>query len=209
MATFEFGEDMEEAERTIESSINGIQFPDEVQGPFVSRINNNTFPVIQLTVTGDRDIPSMQRILNDSVVPRLEQVEGVFSVTLVGQVAEQVTVTVDTDKLEDLGLSMFQVSQAISNNNTSFPAGNIDQNGASFPVRTTHELGSLKEIRNLTIGYERVNLPGDTSADNRGQRPVLLSDVAEVTMGTAEASSISRTNGKASLNVVVVKDPGR
>ena len=207
LATFEFGEDMEEAERTIESSINGIQFPAEVQGPFVSRINNNTFPVIQLTVIGDRDIPSMQRILNDAVVPRLEQVEGVFSVTLVGQVAEQVTVTVDTDKLEDLGLSMFQVSQAISNNNSSFPAGNIDQNGATFPVRTTHELGSLEEIRNLTIGYERVSLPGDTSADNRGQRPVLLSNVAEVTMGTAEASSISRTNGKASLNVVVVKDP--
>ena len=52
-----------------------------------------------------------------------------------------------------------------------------------------------------------MSLPGETSADNRGQRPVLLSDVAEVTMGTAEASSISRTNGKASLNVVVVKDP--
>ena len=57
LVTFEFGEDMEEAERSIESNINGIDFPDEVDKPFISRINNNTFPVLRLSVTGDRDIP--------------------------------------------------------------------------------------------------------------------------------------------------------
>jgi hydrophobic/amphiphilic exporter-1 (mainly G- bacteria), HAE1 family len=50
-------------------------------------------------------------------------------------------------------------------------------------------------------------LPAVGLANLRGERPILLRDVAEVELGTAEASSISRTNGRPSLNVVVLKEP--
>ena len=159
LLTFEFGENMEEAERTIESSISGIDFPDDVEEPFVSRINNDTFPVLQLSVTGDRDIPSLQRILDEVIVPQIERVDGVFEVTVQGEVDERVTITLDTDKLEDLGLSMEQVSSVIRSNNTSFPAGDIDKNGSNFSVRTTHEFGSLEDIRNLPVGFENNGNP--------------------------------------------------
>lgn len=212
LLTFEFGEDMEEAERTIESSISGIDFPDDVEEPLVSRISNDTFPVLQLSVTGERDIPSLQRILDEVIIPRIERVEGVFEVDLQGEVDEQVTITVDTDKLEDLGLSMQQVSNAIRANNISFPAGDINKNGSNFSVRTTHEFGSLEDIRNLPVGFESNGNPGGASpvsgpANLRGERPILLRDVAQVEIGTAEASTISRTNGRPSLNVVVLKEP--
>jgi hydrophobic/amphiphilic exporter-1 (mainly G- bacteria), HAE1 family len=212
LLTFEFGEDMKEAERTIESSISGIDFPDVVQEPLVSRISNDTFPVLQLSVTGDRDIPSLQRILDEVIVPQMERVDGVFDVSVQGEVDEQVTITVDTDKLEDLGLSTQQVSNAIQGNNASFPAGDIDRNGASFSVRATHELGSLEDIRSLPIGFENSGNPGGTlsvsgPANLRGERPILLRDVAEVEFGTAEADTISRTNGRPSLNIIVLKEP--
>ena len=212
VATFNFGEDIVEAKRTIESNINSIQFPDGVENPTVTRISNDTFPVLEMVAIGDRDIASMQRILEDTVIPRFEGVEGVSEVNVLGQVDEQVTVTVNTDKLEDLGLSMLQVTDAIRSNNIGFPAGNIVNNEINFPVRATHELGSLEEIRNLTVGYERVVLPeeilaGTPPSDLRGQRQVLLSDVAEVELGTAKAKGISRANGKPALSITVVKDP--
>ena len=99
IATFEFGEDIVEAERTIVSNLNGIRFPDGVEDPLVSRIANDVFPVIQLSVLGDRDIPSLQRILDDLVLPSIERVPGVFEVNVIGGSYEQVLVTVDTDKL--------------------------------------------------------------------------------------------------------------
>ena len=113
IATFEFGEDIVEAERTIVSNLNGIRFPDGVEDPLVSRIANDVFPVIQLSVLGDRDIPSLQRILDDLVLPSIERVPGVFEVNVIGGSDEQVLVTVDTDKLKDLGLSVSQVSKSI------------------------------------------------------------------------------------------------
>ena len=124
---------------------------------------------------------------------------------------EQVTVTVDTKKLDDLGLSMLQVSTAIGDNNISFAGGDIDQDGANFPIRATHEFGSLEDIRNLTVGFELPLVsaaPGvPTITDRRGDRAVLLRDVAKVKFDSAGSNSISRTNGKPSLSLAVLKDP--
>ena len=211
--TFEFGEDMKEAERTIESSLSGIDFPVDVSDPQVTRLNNNTFPVLQLSVKGDRDIPSLQRLVDDLVVPQVDRVDGVFSVSVLGRVDERVTVTVDTDKLEDLGLSMAQVTAAILGNNSSFPAGDIDQAGSTFPVRATHELGSLQDIREVPVGFETILTGLTTGAASlrvrsfSGNRLVRLGDVATVELSTAKAASISRTNGQPSLNLVVIKEP--
>ncbi len=212
LATFEFGEDMDEAERTIESNVNGIQFPAGVEFTTISRINNETFPVMQLSVAGDRDIASLQRLLDDVVVPSMEGVDGVFEVIVLGRVDERIAVTVDTRKLQDLGLSMNQVSGAISGNNIGIPAGSITDGPVTFPVRTAHQLGSIRDIENLVIGYEQVSLPGAGRAapgprDSQGQRPVFLSDVATVELGTSDATGIARTLGKPSLNLWIIKEP--
>ena len=212
LATFEFGEDMDEVERTIESNVNALQLPDGVEFTSVSRINNDTFPVMQLSAAGDRDIASLQRILDDSVIPRFEATDGVFRVLVIGRVDERVTVTVNTDKLEELGLSMFQVGEAISSNNVGIPAGNITDNEITYSVRATKQLGSLQEIRDLVVGFEQVALPTDGppspgGTNMRGQRRVLLSDVATVELGTAEARGIARTQGKPSLNILIIKEP--
>jgi HAE1 family hydrophobic/amphiphilic exporter-1 len=212
LVTFEFGTDMEEAERTISSKISSIQFPDGVKDSVVSRINPDVFPVLQLSILGQRDIPSLQRLVDDLIIPRIERVDGVSRVDVVGEVEEQVLVTVDTDKLEDLGLSLFQVSNAIRENNLSLPAGGLTERGRTFAVRTAHQFGSLEEIRHLVVGFEPVPARGSTLAPlNPGgtsnQRPVRLKDIAEVSLSTAEAASISRTNGKPSLGLAIIKEP--
>ncbi len=212
IAGFEFGTDMDEAERDIESGINGLSLPAGVEDSLFRRLDTDLFPVLQLTVLGGEDIPSLQRIVEDLILPSIDRVDGVFSTEVVGEIDEQVVVTVDTDKLEDLGLSLQQVSTAIKQNNVSIPAGDVENRRESFSIRTAHEFGSIDEIRNLTIGFDRSNNGAGTSAANVNtrstQRRVLLSDVAEVELSTAEASSISRTNGKPSLGIVVVKESG-
>ncbi len=210
VANFNYGEDMAEAHRTIESRVNGLSLPPAVEVAVV-RINSDLFPIMQISVSGDRDIVSLQRILDDSVIPRLESVSGVHEINVAGEVDEQVTVTVDTDKLQDLGLSMFQVSEAISGNNVGLPSGRITEGGVTYSVRTSKELGSIQDIQDLVIGYEQVVLPSDSPAPAvgglQGQRRVLLSDVATVELGTSEARGISRTLGNPSINLSIVKEP--
>ena len=116
LATFEFGLDMEQTERDIVSSLNGVGFPDEVSDPMVSRIATDVFPVMQLSVLGDRDVPSLQRVIDDFIEPAIEQVDGVFEAAVIGKIDEQVSITVDVKKMEDLGLTISQVDAALSGN---------------------------------------------------------------------------------------------
>ena len=202
--TFEFGQDMDEAERTVESDINGLDLPYE---PYVYRLNSDTFPVLQLSVSGDRDIPSIQRVIDDHIMPAIDKVEGVFDVSVAGEIEEQVIVTVDTQKADDLGFSISQISNAIAGNNASFPSGTIDKDGSSFLVRTTNEFGSIEDLRDLAVGFEKNDLAVPVGGDKRGDRIVRLKDIASITFDTDEATTISRTNGKPSINMAVLKKP--
>ncbi len=205
-ATFDFNADMDEVERDIESAINGTTLPDDVS-TFVSRINTDSFPVMQLTISGNTDIPSLQRLTSDVINPRLNRVDGVSTIFTAGEVQEQVVVSVDADKLEDFGLSMFQVGDAISQNNASFPSGSITSRGSSYPVRTTNELGSMQDIRELTVGFERTSESPQQPGPLSGKRPITVADVADVELTTAAPRSITRTNGKPSLSVIIIKEP--
>ena len=205
LATFDFGTDMDDAEREVESAVNGTNLPDDVV-VIVSRLTPDAFPVIQFTVSGDEDIPSLQRLVNDVINPRLRRVDGVGAMYTLGEVEEQVIVSVDADKLKDLRLSSVQVADAITQNNISLPAGSINTRGTGYPVRTANEFGSLEDIRQLTVGFEQTEA-GFPQAPQTGKRPIKVSDVADVELTTADPQRISRANGKPGLILAIVKDP--
>ena len=76
LANFEFGIDMAEAERAIQTNVNGIVFPNGVNDPIVARINPDEFPILQLSILGDRDILSLSRIVDTLIVPKIEEIAG-------------------------------------------------------------------------------------------------------------------------------------
>ena len=207
LANFVFGTDMAEAERTIQSRIGNVSFPNGVEDPTVGRINVDTFPVLQISILGDREISELQGIVESLVIPAITKVDGVFSADLSGAVDTQVLITVDPDQLTTNGISLFQISQALEENNVTFPAGSITEDGQTYPIRTTHSYNSLDEIRDLVIGFP-ASQPG-AGAPGRATNiaPVLISDVATVTVGAGSATSISRTDGTPSLGISVLKDP--
>ena len=208
LATFNFGMDMKEAEREVESAINGANLPDDVV-VFVTRLSTDVFPVIQFTVSGDEDIPSLQRLVADVINPRLSRIEGVGTIWTLGEVEEQVVVSVDSDKLKDLRLSSVQVADAITQNNISLPAGSISTRGAGYPVRTASKFGSIENIRELTVGFEQTDagFPQQQQGPQTGKRAIKVADVAEVELTTADPQRISRANGKPGFTLAILKDP--
>ena len=202
LASFKFGTDMREAELTIISNLNGISFPPGVDEPAVVRINPDTFPVIQLSVLGDREAIEVQEFVESLVVPAISSVDGVLRIELTGLVDHQVHVTVNTVRLSDFGISMLQLSRVLRENNVTLPGGSITQGSQTFPSRTTNSYNSLEQLQNLPIGLTSFQ-PSLANPENQ----VLLSDIAEITLGMGTGSSVSRTNGSPSIGVSVLKDP--
>ena len=209
LATFNFGTDMKEAEREIESAVNAANIPDDVV-VLVTRLSTDVFPVIQFTVSGDEDIPSLQRLVADVINPRLSRIEGVGTIWTLGEVEEQVVVSIDSDKLKDLRLSSVQVADAITQNNVSLPAGSVNTRGAGYPIRTASKFGSIENIRQLTVGFEQTDtgIPqAPQLGPQTGKRAIRVADVADVELTTADPQRISRANGKPGFTLAILKDP--
>ena len=208
LATFEFGTDMAQAESETSSSVNAVSFPELVADPIVGRIDPDAFPVLQLSITGERDLVELQEILEADVLPVISDVPGVFGVEVAGEVQRQVNVAVDPAKMEEKGISLFQVSQALADNSVALPGGVVsDSEGKVFPIKTSSRYESLDDLRELSVGFPR-QFPMDPGAAASGPpAQVTLGEIAEISLSAGTATSISRTNGKPSIGVSVIKDP--
>ena len=193
-ATFEYGTDMAEAQSTIAAAVNDIAFPAGVEEPTVGRFNPDQIPVIQFSVVSDRDVSEVQGIVQSRILPAISEVEGVMDVVLTGEVERSVRVVADVDKLASTGISLFQISAALSENNLTLPAGLVFDGTQAVIAKTTHTLDSVQDVRDLAVGASESGL-------------VRLSDVADVTLGSGRPKSISRTNGKPGIGVAVSKKP--
>lgn len=212
LANFTFGTDMDEAERIITSNLNNIVFPSGVNAPRVGRINSDSFPAILLSVLSDSEIPELQQIVQTLILPAIESVDGVFSVDVTGGSDRQVLIDLDTAKLSETGISTFQVMNTLRENNVTLPAGAVTENGQTLTIRISNTYSSLDQIRNLVVGVSRPGgLAGTQTGDGSGSQSapeqVMLSDIAEVSLGAGVASSIARTNSKPSIGLSVLKEP--
>jgi HAE1 family hydrophobic/amphiphilic exporter-1 len=194
-AQFDYGTNMDKVEQEIAASVNDLVLASGVGQPTVDRIDLADFPIIFFSLLGDREVSELETIARTDVVPAIEQVGGVARVSIEGAAAQQVRVTLDPQKLAQYGLTTQQVVTALQQNNVSRPSGIIiDSEGRVLPVRTTSRYTSLEDISNLAV----------TSSE--GASPVQVADIGRVEMATDPFASISRTNGKPSLAISVVKE---
>ena len=203
-ANFVTGSDTDSAEDEITSRVSGLNLPDDAGTPTVVRITTDIFPVMRYSVTGDRDIPSLRRIIDDQIVPPLEAIPGVYDVTVQGGITERVSVIVDPESLDEYDLSIQSVINAVSSNSIDLNAGSIEQGARSLALRTWHGYTDLDAIAAVPVAYTR-----DTAGPNATGKvtPVLLSQVADVVIDTPQAGTVSRTNGQTSISVSVLRLP--
>ena len=207
-ANFAPGADVETAEEEIRSRVNGLQLRDEAGDPYVLRLTSDIFPIMWLSVSGERDIPSLQRVVDDDILPRLEAVDGVYDVNVEGGAEERISVVVDPVRSDEHGLAIQDVVNAVSGNSVDLNAGSLDNGDRSLGLRTYRGYGDLDSIRDLPVDYRRAAFnPAGAPAVNDGGTPIMLSDVAAVRVDTPNAATVSRTNGQPSISLQVLQLP--
>ena len=84
-------------------------FPTGVQSPLIMQLNPTMIPIM----VASADIDNMTQIeisdyVDNTVVPYLESVEGVASVTAVGSVEETIQITLDEDKIDKINKDVIE-----------------------------------------------------------------------------------------------------
>ncbi len=156
------------------------ELPEEADDPTVQDVDFTDQPIMTISVSSDR--PAKQLIsLAETVQDELEAVNGVSRVETSGIPDREIQVIVQPEALKNFGLQLTQVSQAISQADASLPVGNIINNNIEYTVNYKGGLQNAEGIRNIPI------------TQSAGSS-VYVRDVATVSDGTAEPSTISRIN---------------
>jgi HAE1 family hydrophobic/amphiphilic exporter-1 len=166
---YSFSKDMEKAEDEVRRALSNVDLPGDVEEPNVSRQSISDFPIISLSVSDDKkSLEELTKYVKNTVVPQVEKVQGISSVSVSGEQVEEAELVFKQDKLKQLGLDedMVKKQQGMSQQQTQ---GAVQQAPSAASIPTV----KLKEIADIKV--------------------------------TGKAESISRTNGKPSIAVQVVK----
>lgn len=191
---FNWGTDMDFATLQMREKVDLVKrgLPEDIETPLVVKMDPSMMPVLQIGVTGGRDLVELKTLAEDEIKPALERVPGVASVTLTGGLEREVQVAVDPVKLQNYGLSLAQITQLLRAENFNQPGGEIRDASRILFVRNLGQFQSLEEIRSLPLTASSGSV-------------VYLRDVAEVTDGYKDVTQKTRLNGRPSIGIHVLK----
>ncbi|ONI46288.1 hypothetical protein AN641_01860 [Candidatus Epulonipiscioides gigas] len=186
---FDYGTDMDETYTELQQELNKVVLPEDAMDPILMQMSLDASTIMQLSISstiGD-DITSF---INDTLIPELETLTGVAEVASYGLSPGYVSIEVDEIAMAQYGISISQISNAISGAKFTIPAGEVEQGTQLIKVSTIGELTSLPEIANTPI----VTSSGNT---------IIVDDVADVKYIKEKMDTVSRYNGFDNLSITI------
>ena len=169
------------------------KLPDTVDEPVVAKVESDSFPVVYLAVeTGSLSPLEASDYIKRYVQPRLSVLPGAADVRIFGERQVSMRINLDRTRLAGYRLTVQDVEDAIRRQNAEIPAGRIESQAREFTVVAETDLQTPEQFGGIIVA----NVAGF---------PVRIRDVGSVAIGAIDERTISRFNGKPSLNIGVIK----
>ncbi|HKI65185.1 MAG TPA: efflux RND transporter permease subunit [Burkholderiales bacterium] len=169
--------------------------------PIIKPKGIDDVPVVTLTFwSKDQKVGAyeLERVAHAAEI-ELKRVPGTREVQTLGGPGRAVRVLLDPDRMNAYGISALDVRNALQLANVALPTGKLVRENREIVVETGDYLRSAADVRQLVVGTSE-------------QRPVYLSDVAEVRDGPNQPSHYvwigTRQGEHAAVTVQVTKKPG-
>lgn len=185
------------AAQEVRDKVNSIlaDLPQDADPPIIEKIDADADPVISIALSGPVSQREISEYADTVLKRRLETVNGVGQVRLVGERLRQINVVTDPAKLSSLGLTSADVVAALGSQNVQIPGGKVEESRRDLTLRT----------------YGRVTRPEDFGAlpvATRNGYPVRVRDVARIEDGMEDAESIASVGGQPAVVLQVRKQSG-
>jgi multidrug efflux pump subunit AcrB len=183
---FPWGYDMSQALLAVDAAF-AQELPSLPQGTSYDIIQmspNVIMPFVSYALISNSVSPSdLKQLAQYQIVPLLTGIPGVRRVGVLGGQTREVQVSVDPNKLRAYGLTLADVSQALSQTNTIEAVGRLEDNDLLYLAIDNNAFTSIDSVRNVSL---RVGPDGI----------VRLADIAQVTMGMVPQWMLVDDNGK-------------
>lgn len=194
---FDAGIDTDKALQDVREKIDmaKAKLPAETDEPIVNEVTmSRENPMLVLNLAGNVSERTRTTIAKD-LQEKLEGLQGVLEVDLIGDREELMEIIVDPLAMESYGLDQAQIISFISRNNRLVAAGAMQSSEGRFPVKVPGVFDNAADVLNMPIKAV-------------GDRVVHFKDIAEVRRTYKDAESYARLNGEPALAMEVVQRSG-
>ena len=194
---FEYGVDMEEKKRQLESALDAVVIPETAQEPSIMAISMNMMPVVALSVSSEtEDIVELTSTVESTILPKLNKIDGIASATITGQHIEEVTFDFKKEKMEQLGLTEDTVKQMVQASDLAISLGLFEFKDSEEALAVDGKFKTVDDLKEMLI-------PVTPTAENPSPF-VKLSEIADLEV-IGKVQSVSRTNGEDAISIQIVK----
>src|ERR1700680_1301980 len=188
------GTDATQAALEVERRVNAMRsrLRAAASDPRVNKADPSAQPIMEVALTGGKPDQLFQ-VANDQFIPALTSVTGVAAINISGGQQTEIQVKVDYSKLAAYGLTLANITTAMTNANVDAPVGSIDQGVSTLNVRSLGSFQTVDDLRNLVV----------TQTTTGG--PILLGDLATVQLGYKLQTQYQRLNGADAVGLPFVK----
>jgi len=170
------------------SSVSG-RLPEDVEDPTVVKADNDSSPIMRLTVSAT-DMPQgdLANLVEDVVQPRIQAVEGVAQAQVYGERKKAIRVRVMPASLAARGFSVDDVVRLVSSASATASAGRLRNATQEILIRAETPATSPEQIGALRL-------------DDKTR----LSDVAVVEWSFEDESTSARVNGLPGVGIGILR----
>lgn len=200
---FEYGTNLDEAKAGIRDKIDMIRnyLPESSDSPIIFQMDPSMMPIMGYVVTGSRAPEELSSYVEDILEPRLEQIDGVASVTLMGDFEKCIKVEIPRDRLDAYELTITQVCQMIGAQNITSSGGSITQGDQNYTISAEGTYKSVEDIKGTVVTYK---------ANSKGELiPIMLRDIANVYEGYKDQTSEAYMGEKTCVMLMIQKQSGK
>ncbi len=195
---FVLEKDVNVAAQEVENRVQTVipNLPVTAEQPTVMKLDSDAAPVLRIVVSAPTNIRDVTEVARKQVKERIESINGVGQVTIIGGRQRQVNVWVDPDKMRAYNITPGQVSNALRVQNIEFPSGRLDEGQTETSVRTLGKIKKVEDFNNVVVA-------------ERGGYQVKVKDIGLTEDGAEELRSEARLNGQPAVTLIVAKQSGQ
>ena len=165
------------ARQRVRECIGDVDLPYDAV-PELNPLTSPTGEIYRYVLVGNgRSLRELTEINKWTVIPALQQIQGVAAVSNYGGLTTQYQLELDPQRLAEYDLTLSDVEEALANNNANAGGSMINLGDVSYVVRG---VGLIRDLADM----------GDIVVKNDGGIPVFLRDLGELRYGNLERKGI-------------------
>ena len=184
----------QEVENRVQTVIPNL--PDTAEQPTVQKLDTDAAPVLRIVVSAPASLRDVTDTADKKIKQRIESVNGVGQISIIGGRDRQINVWIDPDKMRSYNVTAGEVSNALRLQNIEFPSGRLDEGQKETSVRTLGKIKKPEEFANVVVA-------------TRGTYQVKVKDLGYVEDGAEEIRTQALLNGKPAVTLIVSKQSGQ